>query len=132
MPEYCQSVMKKEELDEQFFDDDDDDDYDDDDAVTPSITIFSYEPAPPEDMGFFSPGYKKLENRDERKREVEKAIEEITPTPLKRRWKTGRGEEDLECELQLSPMDVDKILVNGVELPEDSTSATLRAAWHLR
>ena len=48
MPEYCQSVMKKEELDEQFFDDDDDDDYDDDDAATPSITIFSYEPAPPE------------------------------------------------------------------------------------
>ena len=39
-------MTKKEELDEQFFDDDDDD------AVIPSITIFSYEPAPPEDMGF--------------------------------------------------------------------------------
>ena len=40
--------MMKKELDEQFFDD----------AVIPSITIFSYEPAPPEDMGLFAPGYK--------------------------------------------------------------------------
>ena len=38
-PEYCESMMKKEELDEQFFDDD---------AVIPSIAIFSYEPAPPD------------------------------------------------------------------------------------
>ena len=36
--------MKKGELEQQVFDDD---------AVIPSITIFSYEPAPPEDMGFF-------------------------------------------------------------------------------
>ena len=50
MPKYCENTMKKEELDEQFFDDDD--------AIIPSITIFSYEPAPPEDMGFFAPGYK--------------------------------------------------------------------------
>ena len=55
MPEYCERMMKKEELDEEFSDDD---------AVIPSITIFSYEPAPPEDMGFFAPGYKKLENRE--------------------------------------------------------------------
>ena len=47
----CESLMKKKELDEQFFDDD---------AVVPSITIFSYEPAPPEDMGFFAPGYRSL------------------------------------------------------------------------
>ena len=41
MLEYCQVMMKKEELGEQFFGDD---------AVIPSITIFSYEPAaPPED-----------------------------------------------------------------------------------
>ena len=73
MPEYCESMMKKE-LDEQFY-------VYDDDAVIPSIAIFSYEPAPPEDMGFFAPGYKKLENREERKKDVEKAIEEITPTP---------------------------------------------------
>ena len=66
MPEYCESMMKKEELDEQVFDGD---------AFTPSITVFSYEPA---DMGFFAPGYKKLENR---KKEVLQAIEEITPTP---------------------------------------------------
>ena len=39
--EYCESMMKKEELDEHCFDDD---------AVTPSTAIFSYEPAPPEDM----------------------------------------------------------------------------------
>ena len=59
MPEYHES------LDEQFFDGD---------AVSSSIAIFSYEPAPPEDVGIFTPGYKKLENRDERKKEV-------TPTP---------------------------------------------------
>ena len=32
MPEYCESMMKKDELDEQFFDDD---------AVVPSIRIAS-------------------------------------------------------------------------------------------
>ena len=42
MPEYGESIMKKEEVDEQFFDDEDDDD----DAVISSITIFSYEAAP--------------------------------------------------------------------------------------
>ena len=41
MPEYCDSVMKQEELDEQFFDDA---------AVIPSIAIFNYEPAPPVDI----------------------------------------------------------------------------------
>ena len=46
----CESMMKKDELDEKFFDGD---------AVVPSITIFSYEPAPPEDMGFFAPGNRK-------------------------------------------------------------------------
>ena len=55
----CENVMKKEELGEQFFDDD---------AVIPPTTIFSYAPAPPEDMGFFAPGYKKLENREESKK----------------------------------------------------------------
>ena len=69
MPEYCESTVKEEELDEQLFDDH---------AVIPSI---SYEPAPPEDMGFFVSGYKKLENREQRKKEVEQAIEKITPTP---------------------------------------------------
>ena len=49
--------------------------------IIPSITIFSYEPAPPEDMGFFAPGYKKLENREQRKKEEQQALEEITPTP---------------------------------------------------
>ena len=43
MAESCEGTMNKEELDEQFFDDD---------AAIPSITIFSYEPAPPGDMGF--------------------------------------------------------------------------------
>ena len=46
MPQHCESMP-----DEQFFNDD---------AVIPSITIFSYEPAPPEDMGFFAPGYRSL------------------------------------------------------------------------
>ena len=54
MTECCES-MKKEELDGQFFDDD---------AVIPSIAIFSYEPAPPEDVGFFARGYRELENRE--------------------------------------------------------------------
>ena len=58
--------MKKDELDEQFFDDD---------ATIPSInTIFSYEPAPPE-MGFFAPGYKKLENQEQRKKGVQQALD---------------------------------------------------------
>ena len=49
MREYCESMMKKEELDEQFFDDD---------AVIPSIANFSCERAPPEDIRFFAPGSK--------------------------------------------------------------------------
>ena len=53
-PEYCESVTEKEELDEQFFDGD---------AAIPSITIFSYEPAPREDMGFFAPGYKRRRSK---------------------------------------------------------------------
>ena len=71
MPEFCESMMKKEEPDEHFLDDD---------AVIPSFTIFSCEPVPPEDMGFFAPGYKKFENREQRKKEVQQALEEITPT----------------------------------------------------
>ena len=93
MPEYCESMMKKEELDEQFFDDD---------AVVPSIAIFFCEPAPREDMGFFAPGYKKLENREPRKKEVQQALEEIT-TPQEKEVE-GQKEDDLECELQLSPV----------------------------
>ena len=67
-------------------------------------------------MGFFAPGYKKLENGDERKKEVEKAIEEFTPSPLEKEVEDKKEEERIECELQLSPMDVDEVLVNGVEL----------------
>ena len=122
-PEYCESMMKKEELDEQFFDDD---------AVIPSIAIFSYEPAPPEDMGFFAPGYKKLENREQRKKEAEQAIEEITRPPPEKEVECprdeGKKDEDLECQSQLSPADVDKVLLNGVELTKDSSLAALRAA----
>ena len=75
-------------------------------------------------MGIFAPGYKKLENREQRKKEVEQAIEEIAPTPPEKEVEGQREEEkkdeDLECELQLSPMDVDKVLVNGIELTKDS------------
>ena len=39
-----------------------------------------------------------------------------------------KKDTDLECEPHLSPMDVDKVLVNGVELTQDSSLATLRAA----
>ena len=102
--------MKKDELVEQFFDDD---------AVIPSITIFSYELASLEDMGFSAPGYKKLENRKQRKKEVQQTLEEITPTPQEKEVEGQKEDEkkddDLECELQLSPMDVDKVLVKGVE-----------------
>ena len=60
MSDSCESMMKKEELEEFFYDD----------AVIPSIaiSIFNCEPAPPEDMGFFAPGCKKLENREQRKK----------------------------------------------------------------
>ena len=97
MPEYCVSMMRKEELDGQFFDDD---------AVISSIAIFSYEPAPPEDMGFFAPGYKKLENREERK----KWRRQSTRLPLlhrRRRSKTRkkkiRKKKKTSSDLQLSP-----------------------------
>ena len=52
-------------------------------------------------MDFFAPGYKKLENREQRKKEVEQALEGITPT---RQEVEGQKEDDLECELQLSPV----------------------------
>ena len=77
MPDSCERMMKIKELDERFFDDD---------AVTPSIAIFSYEPAPPEDMGFFAPGYKKLENREQRKKEVEQAFKKITQKDEELLW----------------------------------------------
>ena len=76
MPEYFESMMKKEQLDEQFFDDD---------AVIPSITVFSYEAAPPEDRGFFAQGYKELENREQRKTDAQKTIVEIAPIVPRRR-----------------------------------------------
>ena len=77
MPDSCERMMKIKELDERFFDDD---------AVTPSIAIFSYEPVPPEDMGFFAPGYKKLENREQRKKEVEQAFKKITQKDEELLW----------------------------------------------
>ena len=56
---------------------------------------------------------------------MEQAIEEITPTPPEKEVEGQKEEEkkdeDLERELQLSPMDVDKVLVNGVELTKDSS-----------
>ena len=76
--------MKKEELDEQFYDDD---------AVIPSMTIFSYEPVPPEAMGFFAPGYQKIENREERRQEVQEAMEEVAPTPQEKEVEGQREEE---------------------------------------
>ena len=63
---------------------------------------------------------------------MKKAIEETMPTPAEKAVKDQKEEkkkeEDLECELHLSPMDVDKVLVNGVELTKEFTLATLRAA----
>ena len=56
---------------------------------------------------------------------MEQAIEEIARTPPEKEVEGQKEDEkkdtDLECELQLSPMDVDKVLVNGVELTQDST-----------
>ena len=56
------------------------------------------------------------------KKEVQQALEEITPTPQEKEVEGQKEDEkkddDLECELQLSPMDVDKVLVNGIELME--------------
>ena len=70
------------------------------------IPAVSYEPARPEGMGFFAPGHEKIENREQRKKAVEQAIEEITPTPPEKEAKGQKNDEDLECERQLSPMDV--------------------------
>ena len=38
-----------------------------------------------------------------------------------RQREEDKKDEDLECEPQLSPMDVDIVLVNGVELTKDSS-----------
>ena len=78
MRKYYEGMTKKDELDER--------------AVIPSLTIFSYEAAPPEDMGFWGAGHKKLENREQRKKEVEQAIEKITPTLLEK--EVGQKEEE--------------------------------------
>ena len=63
---------------------------------------------------------------------MQQALEEITPTPQEKEVEGQKEDEkkddDLECELQLSPMDVDKVLVNGIELTKDSSLATLKAA----
>ena len=86
--------MTKDELDEQFFHHD---------AVVPSITVFSYEPAPPEDMGFFAPGNKELESRDGRKEEVGEG------NRGEYRYSTGEGgrrQERRSKKKTSSPMDV--------------------------
>ena len=104
--------MKKEELDEQFFDDD---------AVIPSIAIFSYEPAPPEDMGFFAPGIQEAwEQRCEKERSGAGNRWDYPYSTGEggRRQKEEEKKDETLNELQLSPMDVDKVLVNGVELTQ--------------
>ena len=69
---------------------------------------------------------------DQRKKEVQQALEETAPTPQEKgvgyQKESEKKEDDLACELQLSPMNVDKVLVNGKELTKDSSIATLRAA----
>ena len=56
---------------------------------------------------------------------MQRPVEEITPTPQEKGVEGHKDDEkkedDLKCELQLSPMDVDKVLVNGVELTKDSS-----------
>ena len=74
----------------------------------PSIAIFSYEP--------HQKIWGSLHHDTRSPTRPEKEVED--------KKEDGKKEEDLECELQLSLMDVDKVLVNGVEL----TLATLRAA----
>ena len=84
------------------------------------MVVQSLLPPQPSAMGFFAPGYEKLEDRDERKKDVKQAVEEVALTPPEKEVKGQREEdkkdEDLECELHLIPMDVDKVLVNGIEL----------------
>lgn len=62
----CESMMKKERLDKPFFEDE---------TVVPSVTVFSYEAATREEIGF-----KKFEAGD-RKKEVAEAKEKIAPKP---------------------------------------------------
>ena len=61
---------------------------------------------------------------------MQQALEEITPTPQEKEveGQKDKKEDDLACELHLSPMDVDKVLLNGIELAKGSSLATLRAA----
>ena len=58
-------------------------------------------------------------------------MEEITPTPQEKEVEGQREEENkdeyLECELQLSPTRVHKVLTNEIELTKDSSLANLRA-----
>ena len=60
---------------------------------------------------------------------MQQALEEITQEKeVEGQKKDEKKEDDLECELQMGTMDVDKGLVNGIELTQGSSLATLRAA----
>ena len=64
----------------------------------------------------------KLKSRDERNEKGNRRNYPYSTGKDDRRLeRTNKKEEDLECELQLSPMDIYKILVNGIELIKDST-----------
>ena len=71
MVEYCEEMMRKEELDELYFEEK---------TVVPSMTTFSYELAPP-DMGLFAEGYERLEAKEGREKVIEKAVEDLAPSP---------------------------------------------------
>ena len=71
-----------------------------------SETILSYEPAPPEDMGFFVEGYKKLEAKEDRKKVIKeavtkKAVEDVEPSPPIKMREDERKEDEKKEELDV-------------------------------
>ena len=79
--------------------------------------------------------------RTERKKERSAADtrRDYNPTPQEKevegQKEDEQKEDDLECELQLSPMDVDKVLVNGIELTKGifgNSESSLFISRHFR
>lgn len=48
------------------------------------MTFFSYEPATPEEMGLFAEDQKSLEAKEDRKKVIKKAVEDMSTKPTER------------------------------------------------
>ena len=91
----------------------------DDDAVIPLIAIFSYEPAPPKDMGSLHQDTRSLRTeRRERKKERRKEG---------RKERKKEAQQAIEEEVKSQKEDDKKDKTLNVELAKGSSLATLRA-----